>query len=156
MWSGVLWVFFKTLLHFFFISTYTKLKGVCCEKGKIKKRWVMYLPIKCMFLPCGGPKPGLGPSRGIWAVTLDFQQCGMCDQQRLRPACTFAQSDQSLKGPLLVRILSYWLNIIWLFLRLKGGCTGWSESTHVKMKPCWTAHFWIFFFFTSSPLLITI
>ena len=23
----------------------------------------------------------------IWAVTWDFQQCGMCDQQRLRPAC---------------------------------------------------------------------
>ena len=31
-----------------------------------------------------------------WAVTWDFQQCGMCDQQRLRPACTYAQSDQSL------------------------------------------------------------
>ena len=25
-----------------------------------------------------------------------FQQCGMCDQQRLRPACAYAQSDQSL------------------------------------------------------------
>ena len=25
-----------------------------------------------------------------------FQQCGMCDQQRLRPACGYAQSDQSL------------------------------------------------------------
>ena len=32
----------------------------------------------------------------IWAVTLDFQQCGMCDKQRLRPACAYAQSDQSL------------------------------------------------------------
>ena len=24
------------------------------------------------------------------AVTRDFQQCGMCDQQRLRQACTYA------------------------------------------------------------------
>ena len=32
----------------------------------------------------------------IWATTWDFQQCGMCDQQRLRPACAYAQSDQSL------------------------------------------------------------
>ena len=27
---------------------------------------------------------------------LDFQQGGMYDQQRLRPACAYAQSDQSL------------------------------------------------------------
>ena len=27
---------------------------------------------------------------------IDLQQCGMCDQQRLRPACAHAQSDQSL------------------------------------------------------------
>ena len=33
----------------------------------------------------------------IWAVTWDFQHwCGMCDQQSLRPACAYAQSDQSL------------------------------------------------------------
>ena len=32
----------------------------------------------------------------IWAMTWDFQQCGMCDQQRLRPACAYVQSDQSL------------------------------------------------------------
>ena len=31
-----------------------------------------------------------------WAATWDFQQCGMCRQQRLRPACAYAQSDQSL------------------------------------------------------------
>ena len=34
--------------------------------------------------------------KSISAVTLDFQQCGMCDQQRLRPACSNTQSDQSL------------------------------------------------------------
>ena len=30
------------------------------------------------------------------AATREFQQCGMCDQQRLGPACVYAQSDQSL------------------------------------------------------------
>ena len=29
-------------------------------------------------------------------MTQEFQQCGKCDQQRLRPACAYAQSDQSL------------------------------------------------------------
>ena len=32
----------------------------------------------------------------IKSHTWDFQQCGMCDQQKLRPACAYAQSDQSL------------------------------------------------------------
>ena len=32
----------------------------------------------------------------IWAVIWNFQQCGMCDQQWLRPACAYAQTDQSL------------------------------------------------------------
>ena len=26
------------------------------------------------------------------------------------------------------------------FLRLKGGCTCWSESTHVKIPHCWKSH----------------
>ena len=26
------------------------------------------------------------------------------------------------------------------FLSLKGGCTCWSESTHVKMPHCWKSH----------------
>ena len=26
------------------------------------------------------------------------------------------------------------------FLRLKGGCTGWSESTIFKMPHCWKSH----------------
>ena len=29
----------------------------------------------------------------IWAAARDFQQCGMCDKQRLRQACAYAQSD---------------------------------------------------------------
>ena len=38
---------------------------------------------------------GLGLSYN-WAVTCDFQQCGMCNQQSLRSACTYVQSEQSL------------------------------------------------------------
>ena len=74
-------------------------------------------------------------------MTRDFQQCGMCDQQRLRPACAYAQSDQSL-----CQSLEYSMNIKLLtehhleFLSLKGGCTGSSESTLVKMPHCWKSH----------------
>ena len=77
----------------------------------------------------------------IWAMTWDFQQCGMCNQQRLRPACAYAQSDQSLclslEYSLTVKLLTeHHLE----FLSLKGGCTGSSESTHVKMPHCWKSH----------------
>ena len=59
-----------------------------------------------------------------------FLQCGMCDQQRLRPACAYAQSDQSL-----CQSLEYSMSVKLLtkhhleFLSLKGGCTCSSEST---------------------------
>ena len=52
----------------------------------------------------------------IWASAWDFQQCGMCDQQR---------SDQPAHMGSLIRafacrlnilwVLSFWLNIIWRF-----------------------------------------
>ena len=65
-----------------------------------------------------------GP-KDIWATTLDFQQCGLCDQQRLRPACTYTQSDQSfylwLEYSMSVKLLTEH-NLE--FLSLKGGCTG--------------------------------
>ena len=35
-------------------------------------------------------------SKDNWAAAWDFQQCGKCDQQSLRSACAYAQSDQSL------------------------------------------------------------
>ena len=65
----------------------------------------------------------------------------MCDQQRLRPACAYAQSDPSvclsLKYSLTVKLLTdYHLE----FLSLKGGCTGSSESQLVKMPHCWKSH----------------
>ena len=74
----------------------------------------------------------------IWASTSDFQQCGMCDQHRLRPACAYAQSDQSLcwshEYSMTVKLLTeHHLE----FLNLKGGCTGSTESTFVKIPHCW-------------------
>ena len=67
----------------------------------------------------------------------------MCDQQSLRSACVYAQSDQSLcllfDYSMTVRLLTEQGD-----LSLKEGCTGSSESTIVKMPYCWksrvTAH----------------
>ena len=60
----------------------------------------------------------------------------MSDQQSLRSACTYAQSDQSL-------CLSHEYSMNQLltehnleFLSFKGGCTGSSEATLVKMPHC--------------------
>ena len=77
----------------------------------------------------------------IWGATCDFQQCGMCDQQRLRPACAYAQSDQSL-----CQSLEYSMSVKLLtkqhleFLSLKGGCTGSCDSSLVKMPHFWKSH----------------
>ena len=57
----------------------------------------------------------------------------MCDKQRLRPACAYAQSDQSPS-----KSFEYSMNVQLLaeqhleFLSLKGGCTGWPESSLSK------------------------
>ena len=36
------------------------------------------------------------------------------------------------------------------FFSLKVGCTGWSESTHVKMPHCWKSHFAVHFSFVTG------
>ena len=65
----------------------------------------------------------------------------MCDQQRLRPACAYAQSDQSL-----CLSLEYSMNIKLLnehnleFLSLKEDYTSSSESIHVKMPHYWKSN----------------
>ena len=69
----------------------------------------------------------------------------MCNQQSLGSACVYTQSDQSLCW-----LLEYFISVKLLtehnleFLNLKGGCTGSSESTLVKIPHCWksnvTAH----------------
>ena len=56
-------------------------------------------------------------------------------------ACVYAQIDQSLclsfEYSMTVKPLTeHHLE----FLSLKGGCTGSSESTHVKMPHCWKSH----------------
>ena len=62
----------------------------------------------------------------------------MCDQQSLRSACAYAQSDQSL-----CLSLEYFMSVKLLtehlleVLSLKGGCIGSSESTLVKLSNCW-------------------
>ena len=65
----------------------------------------------------------------------------MCGQQKLRPACAYAQSDQSnclsLEYSMTVELLTeHHLE----FRSLKGGCTGSSESGLVKMPHCWKSH----------------
>ena len=61
---------------------------------------------------------------------MRFPAMCMCDQQRLRPACTYTQSDQSLEYSMTLRLLTEH-NLE--FLSLKGGTTGLSGSTLVKM-----------------------
>ena len=74
-------------------------------------------------------------------VKWDFQQCGMRDQQSLKSACAYAQSDQSL-----CKSLEYCMSVKLLtehnlkFLTLKGGFKGSSESTFVEMPHCWKSH----------------
>ena len=65
----------------------------------------------------------------------------MCDEQRLRSACAYAQSDQSifllLEYSMTVRLLTkHHLK----FLSLTGDCTGSYESTLVKIPNCWKSH----------------
>ena len=65
----------------------------------------------------------------------------MCDQQSLRSACAYAQTDQSLCLSLeystTVKLLTeHHLE----FLGSKGGCRGSSESTLFKMSNCWKVH----------------
>ena len=65
----------------------------------------------------------------------------MCNQQRLRSACAYAQSNQSLSQSfeysLIVKLLTeHQLE----FLSLTGGCRESSESTHVKILHCWKSH----------------
>ena len=65
----------------------------------------------------------------------------VCATSRLRPACAYTQSDQSLCWS-----LEYYTSIKLLtehlleFLSLKGCCTDSSQSAHVKMPHCWKAH----------------
>ena len=65
----------------------------------------------------------------------------MRDQQRVRSACVYTQSDQSLYSSLEYSVGFKLLTEFHLvLLSLKGGCTGSSEYTLVKMPHCWKSH----------------
>ena len=65
----------------------------------------------------------------------------MCDQQSLRSACAYAQSDHSfclsLEYSMIVKLLT---ERLLKFLSIKGGCRGSSESTLVKKTNCWKSY----------------
>ena len=62
----------------------------------------------------------------------------MCDQQRLRPACAYVQSGQSLCSSLEYSMRVKQLTEHHLkFLNLKGGYIGSSEYTLFKIPHCW-------------------
>ena len=65
----------------------------------------------------------------------------MCNQQRLRSACAYAQSDQSLCELLQCSASVQLLSEHHLeSLSLNGCCTGLSESSHVEMPHCCKSH----------------
>ena len=65
----------------------------------------------------------------------------MSDQQSLRSACAYPQSDQSLSESLEYSMTVKQLTEHHLeFLSLKEGRTGPSESTLNKMPHCWKSH----------------
>ena len=118
---------------------------VCLKTGlTVTKNLNLLRPVvhTCLFAYTYRYAPvSLKSTNILWASAWDFQQCGMCDQQSLRSACAYAQSDQSLCSS-----LEYSMNVKLLtehhleFLSLKGGCRGSSESTLVKMSNCWKSH----------------
>ena len=62
----------------------------------------------------------------------------MCDHQSLRSDCVYDQSlCKSLEYSMSVKLL---MEQHLEFLSLKGGCTGLSESIHVKMPQRWNSH----------------
>ena len=78
----------------------------------------------------------------------------MCDQQRLRPACAYVQSDQSLCLPLEYSMTVQQLAEQHLeFLSFTGGCACSFESVYVKMPHCWKSHVIPYISDLSSALL---
>ena len=80
-------------------------------------------------------------SKHNWAMAWDFQQCSICNQQSLRSASAYAQSDQSLCLSLIYSMTVKLLAEHHLeCLSLKWGCRGSYESTLIKMPHCWKSH----------------
>ena len=111
-----------------------------CSTSNINSKWDIHYRFKyerinrCIIVVSG-------KLQNILSRDMCFQQCGMCDQQRLRPACAYAQSDQSLCLSLGYSMIVKLLAEQHLeFLNLKRGCAGYSESILVKMPHCWKHH----------------
>ena len=76
---------------------------------------------------------------------MRFLTLWLCDQQSLRSACSYAQSDQSLcwwlEYSMTVNLLTgYQLE----YLSLKEGCTSSSHFTLVQMLYCWKSHVMVY------------
>ena len=74
-------------------------------------------------------------------MTSYFQHCGMCNQQSLRSACAYAQSDQNLYLSFEYSMMfSYQINIIWSF-KAKYEAAQVRLSLHLsKMPHCLKSH----------------
>ena len=82
---------------------------------------------------------------------MRFLKMCICDKQRLRSACAYAQSDRSLYWSLEYSMFVKLLTEHQLeFLILKGGRTGSSESTLIKMPHCWKLHVATFYLIVVS------
>ena len=106
------WLYTKLFLNRMILKVQSVLKFKKIDKGKNKQQQLFDLIQWRSFCTYHFFR---GSVVDIWAATSDFQQCGMCDQQRLRPACAYAQSDQSLIASRLniLWLISYWLNTSW-------------------------------------------
>ena len=90
--------------------------------GKIKGTELTFKNLACVHTVVS-----LSPNiyGGGFNLVRDFQHFGMCDQQRLKHACTYTQTDQNL-----CISLEYLMSVKLVtednleFLSLKGGCTG--------------------------------
>ena len=81
----------------------------------------------------------------IWEINVD--------QQSLRSACAYVKSDQSLCLSLVYSMSVKLLTEHHLeFQSLKGGCTGSSESTLVKIPHCLKSHVAAHIWGNLSPL----
>ena len=136
------------------------LKGGCTGSSestlvKMPHCWKSHVTaqITATYIHSKGQRDVIQPLNQIWASARDFQQLGMCDQQSLRSACAYAQSDQSLCVSLEYSVIVKLLTEHHLeFLSLKGGCRGSSESTLVKMPHCWKSHALAHMFLIVYPL----
>ena len=99
LYSILWWLFFSKLTQKIISGTLSE-----CQTVWIQIRadilWVL-IWVKSVRLSADDKSPHTHRKRwlnsmSIWAPAWDFQQCGMCDQQRLRPTCAYAQSGQSL------------------------------------------------------------